>query len=139
MKEHQVAIIVEGKKFLPIVKAVLADAASGMEVDWYASDYSAFPSAMSALSAWRCPVLLVLNSVFNDPATGEYARSLAHQGLYTVADREFWEVAIADPNLEAWDVADEKERAELIAKTPDLQRAVAFLQRVKSGAVAVTV
>jgi hypothetical protein len=84
------------------------------------------------------PVLLVLNSEYNDPATGEYRRSLVHQGLYDVADREFWEVALADPNLEAWNVADEKERAELIAKTPDLQRTVAFLQRVKSGAVAVS-
>jgi len=132
MKDYQVAIVVEGKKFLPIVKTVLADAVRGMEVDWDASDYSALSSAMSALFMQHRPVLLVLNSEFNDPATGEYLRSLAHQGLYDVADREFWEVAIADPNIEAWRVADEREAAELIAKTPDLQAAVAFLRRVKS-------
>jgi hypothetical protein len=135
MKNYQVAIVVEGKKFLSIIKTVLADAVRGMEVDWDASDYSALSSARSALFMQHRPVLLVLNSQFNDPATGEYARALAHQGLYDVADREFWEVAIADPNIEAWRVANGREVAELIAKTPDLQAAVAFLQRVKSGAV----
>lgn len=136
MKDFQVRIVVEGDKFLPIVKTVLADATREMKVDWDASDYSALSSARSTLFMRRRPVLLVLNSEFNDPATGEYARSLAHQGLYDVADREFWEVAIADPNIEAWRVANGREVAELIAKTPDLQAAVAFLQRVKSGAVA---
>ena len=135
MKEYQMTIVVEGEKFLPIVKTVLADAVGDMEVDWHASDYSALISAISALLARRRPVLLVLNSQFNDPATGEYARSLAHQGLYDVADREFWEVAIADPNIKAWRVANGREVAELIAKTPDLQAAVAFLKRVKNGAV----
>lgn len=135
MKEYQMTIVVEGEKFLPIVKTVLADAVGDMAVDWDASDYSALISAISALLARRRPVLLVLNSEFNDPAKGEYLRSLVYQGLYDVADREFWEVAIADPNIEAWRVANGREVAELIAKTPDLQAAVAFLQQVKSGAV----
>lgn len=135
MKDYQMTIVVEGEKFLPIVKAVLADAVCGMEVDWDATDYTALSSATTALLVRRHPVLLVVNSEFNDPATGEYRRSLLHQGLYDVADHEFWEVAIADPNLEAWRVADEHEAAALIEKTPDLQAAITFLQRVKSGAV----
>jgi hypothetical protein len=135
MKDYQVAIVVEGKKFLPIVQTVLADAVRDLEVDWDASDYSALSSATSALFMQHRPVLLVLNSEFNDPATGEEARALAHQGLYDVADREFWEVAMADPNLEAWRVGNGREAAELIAQTRDLQAAVAFLQRVKNGEV----
>ncbi|MBC8230355.1 hypothetical protein H8E77_12480 [bacterium] len=135
MKKYQMTIVVEGEKFLPIVKAVLADAVGDMEVDWDASEYSSLSSATSALLRRRHPVLLVLNSEYNDPAKGEYRRSLVHQGLYDVADREFWEVAIADPNIEAWRVANGRDLAELIATTPDLQATVAFLQRVKSGAV----
>ena len=135
MRDFQVAIVVDGKKYLSIVQALLEEAVRGMKVDWHASDHSALISAMSALIMQRRPVLLVLNSEFNDPAKGEYRRSLAHQGLYDVADREFWEVAMAEPNIEAWRVADERETAELIAKTPDLRAAVDFLERVKSGAV----
>jgi hypothetical protein len=52
------------------------------------------------------------------------------------ADREFWEVAIAEPNLEAWRVGNGREAVELIAQTRDRQAAVAFLQRVKNGEVA---
>jgi hypothetical protein len=137
MRDYQMSIIVEGKKFLPIVKAVLADAAGDMPVEWHASDYSALVSAMSTLLMQHRPVLLVLNSEFNDPATGEYRRALAHQGLYDAADREFWEVAIAEPNLEAWRVGNGREVSELIAQTRDLQAAVAFLQRVKNGEVVV--
>ena len=135
MKDFQVAIVVDGKKYLPIVQALLEEAVRGMKVDWHASDYSALISAMSALIMQRRPVLLVLNSEFNDPATGEYRRSLAHQGLYDVADREFWEVAMADPNIEVWRVENPPKATELIAKTPDLRDAVAFLERIKSGAV----
>jgi hypothetical protein len=120
MKEYQMTIIVEGEKFLPIVKAVLADAVGDMEVDWHASDYSALISAISALLRRRHPVLLVLNSEFNDPATGEEAWALAHQGLYDVADREFWEVAMAEPNLEAWHVGNGREVRELMAQDRDL-------------------
>jgi hypothetical protein len=137
MKNYQVAIVVEGKKFLPVVKTLLANAVCGMKVDWHASDYSAFSSARSSLFMQHRPVLLVVNSEFNDPATGEYRRSLLHEGLYQCADREFWEVAIADPDIEAWRVNDADEAAKLIAKTPDLQAAVDFLHRIKSGAVVV--
>jgi hypothetical protein len=135
MKNYQVSIIAEGKKFLPIVQAVLGDAVRDLEVDWHASDYSALSSARSTLLRQHRPVLLVLNSEFNDPATGEEARALAHQGLYDVADREFWEVAIAEPDLEAWRVGNGREAAELMAQDRDLQAAVAFLQRVKNGEV----
>jgi hypothetical protein len=135
MNDFQVRIVVEGKQFLPIVEAVLADAVRDMQVDWVASDYSAFGHARSGLFMRHRPVLLVVNSEFNDPAEGEYRRSILYRGLYDVADREFWEVAMADPNLEAWHVANGREAAELIAKTPDLQAAVAFLERVKNGAV----
>jgi hypothetical protein len=135
MRDFQVAIVVEGKQFLPIVESVLADPVRDVKVDWIASDYSAFGHARSALRMRHRPVLLVVNSEFNDPAEGEYRRSILYRGLYDVADREFWEVAMADPNLEAWRVANGREAAELIAKTPDLQAAVAFLERVKNGAV----
>ncbi len=133
MKDYQATIVVEGEKFLPIVKAVLAGAVRGMKVDWDATDYTALTSAVSTLLMQRRPVLLMVNSEFNDPAQGEYRRSILHQGLYDVAGREFWEVAIADPNIEAWRVANEREAEELIARTPDLQKAVAFLERIKSG------
>jgi hypothetical protein len=135
MKDFQVRIVVEGQKFLPIVQAALGDTVRGLEVDWDASDDSALISAMSTLFMRHRPVLLVLNSEFRDPATGEEARALAHQGLYDVADREFWEVAIAEPNLEAWRVGNGREAAELMAQDRDLQAAVAFLQRVKNGEV----
>jgi len=137
MKDYQVTIVVEGKKFLPVIKTVLVNVVGDMEVDWYASDYSALSGARSTLLMQRRPVLLVVNSEFNDPAKGEYRRSLLHEGLYQVADREFWEVAIAYPDIEAWRVENEHEVAKLIAKTFDLQAAVAFLQRVKSGATVV--
>jgi len=135
MKDFQVAIVVEGKTNLPIVQTILADAVRDMKVDWDASDHSALSSAMSALFMQHRPVLLVVSSESNDPAKGAYRRALLHEGLYQCADREFWEVAIADPNIEAWGAADEQKQAEFMAKTPDLQAAVAFLQRVKSGAV----
>lgn len=135
MKDFQVAIVVEGKTNLPLIQTILADAARNMKVDWVASDYSALGHARSTLLMQRRPVLLVVSSESNDPAKGEYRRALLHEGLYQVADHEFWEVVMADPNIEAWRAADEPKKAELISNTPDLRAAVAFLQRVKSGAV----
>ena len=135
MRDFQVAIVVEGKQNLPIVKAALADTLNDMKIDWTASDYSALGHARSTLFMQRRPVLLVVSSESNDPANGEYRRALLHEGLYQVADQEFWEVAIAEPNIEAWRVSDKHEAAELIAKTFDLKAAAAFLQKVKNGEV----
>jgi hypothetical protein len=138
MSKYQVTIMVEGKSRLPLVQTLLADAVGEMQVDWDASDHSALIGAMSILIMRRRPVLLVVNSDSPyEPAKGEYRRSVLHEGLYQQADREFWEVAIADPNIEAWRVNDADEAAKLIAKTPDLQVAVDFLHRIKNGAVIV--
>lgn len=139
MKDAQVAIVVEGKEFVPIMQTMLREVLRDMKVDWASSYQSATSLARTIILKELCPVLLVLNSVSSDPAQGEYRRKLAHELLYDVAEREFWEVAIADPNIEAWRVANEREAEELIARTPDLQKAVAFLERVKSGAVVVPV
>jgi hypothetical protein len=136
MKDAQISIVVEGKEYVPIVQTVLQDNLRDTKVDWDYSSQSASGLAQTILLKEHRPVLLVLNSVSSDPARGEERRAIVHQLLYIYADREFWEVAIAEPNLEAWHVADEREATELIANTPDLRRAVAFLERVKNGAVA---
>ncbi len=48
MSKCQVTIVVEDEKFLPIVKAVLADAVRDVKVEWHAPDYTAFPHPANA-------------------------------------------------------------------------------------------